>query len=454
MPYAFDVCTNSLGPLRQPVFSCKTCHPSPTTPPAFSEVVSTGAAAICYSCSISCHGDHELVEIFNKRDIACDCGTERMPEGSKCELRKIGGEVARVGNRFCHNYWGKFCACDLDYDPEKEKGTMYQCILGDACGEDWFHDTCIVGEERAENGNQKGNGEGEGEEGGEVEDRPKGFPAEEDFEYFICWECVSKNPWLGRYAGTPGFLAPVYKNDASPKIERASQDADNTTPKAAPSDAKKRKAEENGDSEREGAKRAKTPDAVAALGSNGDVKNPVEEEGPKTCHYEDLPHPPSTTTPFSMFLTSEFRSHLCRCAKCFPRLAAHDILLEEEETYEPPLDEDGDNHSTHSAGSLFDLGERALGSVSRVKAIEGIMAYNNLKEGLKGLFKQFADKREPVSAEAVKNYFAELRGEAPSSSGAGQTGGGGGGATGDTGDSRREQSGELSLAVELPSVTN
>jgi E3 ubiquitin-protein ligase UBR7 len=116
--------------------------------------------------------------------------------------------------------------------------------------------------------------------------------------------------------------------------------------------------------------------------------------------------------------------------------------LEEEETYEPPLDEDDDNHSTHSAGSLLDLGERALGSVDRVKAIEGIMAYNNLKEGLKGLFKQFAEKREPVSAEAVKNYFAELRGEAPSSSGARQTSGSGGDSAGGTGDGRREQSGE------------
>ena len=40
---------------------------------------------------------------------------------------------------------------------------------------------------------------------------PPNFPPEESFEAFICYKCVEKNPWIKQYAGTAGFLPPVYK---------------------------------------------------------------------------------------------------------------------------------------------------------------------------------------------------------------------------------------------------
>lgn len=515
MPYSFDECTNPLGPLRQPVFSCKTCQSTTTSSPKFPDMVDSGAAAICYSCSISCHGDHELVEIFNKRDVVCDCGTDRMPRGSSCALRKVAGEKAREGNRYCHNYWGRFCACDADYDPESEKGTMYQCLLGDACGEDWFHDGCIVGEKRAKNeevvgkpaaeaedgvavkeaavpATEAGNGEaiGEGadtaanqngeaknadkEDGGESkagnvgeeeeeeEERPNGFPDEESFDAFICWLCVEKNPWLKRYAGTPGFLEAVHKKDAPPPkdetdwviVDKASPNRETNAPEPETSTSnqnnKKRKVddEEDLESTKPDAKRARTPDAAATLSSElltteqtppANQKDPSNPAAP-TCTYELLPAPPLTTTPFSIFLTHTFRASLCHCPLHAPLLNAHPVLLEEEDTYEPPLDDvsnagSGDNASVHSGGSLFERGERALGMVDRVKAIEGVMAYNDLKEKVKGFLKPFADSGEAVGVEDVKRYFAELRGDVPAKGG--KDGGGG------VGDGRREQSGEF-----------
>ncbi|KAI9871026.1 MAG: hypothetical protein M1823_008567, partial [Watsoniomyces obsoletus] len=78
----FDKCTNVLGPLRQEVYACLTCSP----PPASAAQVYT-PAGICYACSISCHGEHHLVELSTKRNFVCDCGTIRFPSAAPCTLR-------------------------------------------------------------------------------------------------------------------------------------------------------------------------------------------------------------------------------------------------------------------------------------------------------------------------------------------------------------------------------
>ena len=57
------------------------------------------------------------------------------------------------------------------------------------------------------------------------------------------------------------------------------------------------------------------------------------------CRYETLPAP--TKGPVTLFCKEDFREQLCRCPACFPHLAQHAQLLEEEETYEPPMSSDG-----------------------------------------------------------------------------------------------------------------
>lgn len=95
--------------------------------------------------------------------------------------------------------------------------------------------------------------------------------------------------------------------------------------------------------------------------------------------------------------------------------------MEEEETYEPPVSEDGsqggnDSRSVHGggstgSGSLLERGESALRNIDRVRAIEGVMAYNHLKDKLKPFFKEFAESGRAVGAEDIKAYFAKLRGD-------------------------------------------
>ena len=89
--------------------------------------------------------------------------------------------------------------------------------------------------------------------------------------------------------------------------------------------------------------------------------------------------------------------------------------------------------STMGSGSLLERGESALRNVDRVRAIEGVMAYNHLKDKLKPFFQQFAESGEAISAEDIKAYFAKLRGDDEAIKEAGEAP--------KAGDGREEQSG-------------
>lgn len=57
---------------RQALYSCLTC------------VKDSGGAAICLACSYHCHEDHELVELYTKRNFRCDCGNSKL--NNECKL--------------------------------------------------------------------------------------------------------------------------------------------------------------------------------------------------------------------------------------------------------------------------------------------------------------------------------------------------------------------------------
>ncbi|GKZ30845.1 hypothetical protein AbraIFM66950_010483 [Aspergillus brasiliensis] len=483
LPYSFDTCTQDLGPLRQSLFACLTCNPS-TSEESYTP------AAVCYSCSIACHGEHTLVELFNKRNFVCDCGTTRMPASSPCTLRNdpktgaksVHSEQPHQGNKYNHNFQNKFCGCGEDYDPHKERGTMFQCLgLGTVetggCGEDWWHPECLIGLPRDWYKGAKKDGAADGEAADEDEEEetplPPGFPAEEDFAIFLCYKCVDSNPWVKRYAGTSGFLPPVYKEgglskasdeETKPTTEQTSQ----TTEPQQPSNPKKRKADDSAEEESDLAtKRPKEepqdepkPDSndttteskpTATQDTDKPTTEPSTSSNPSPPKHTHLP----TTAPsgtFSLFLKDDFRDHFCRCRDCYPYLASHPQLREEEETYEPPMSEDGNGDGPNGGGStgtgsLLDRGEAALSNIDRVRAIEGAMVYNHLRDKVKEFLKPFAETGKAVSAEDIKSYFEKLRGDEQSIRDAASSAAGGGGDDGDGGDggNRKEQSGMYML---------
>lgn len=470
LPYQFDTCTKPLGPLRQSVFACLTC-----TPPPASKYQQFTPAGVCYSCSISCHGEHTLVELFSKRDFVCDCGTTRLANSATpCNLRLssetglkggVIGEEARQENKYNQNYEGRFCGCGEEYDPEKERGTMFQCLgLGTVeeggCGEDWWHPECLMGLPRQQvhpNPKEETNGSlesvkeeeeagepstlenGTAENGHHTEEAPlpPGFPAEDDFDHLICYKCVDAFPWIKQYAGTTGFLPAVPSKPTATVESVDSEISTNSVPQTGESN--KRKAEEDINDEGQDLKRVKSDPEE----TNGSANSTEATNGQATPKHATLPAAP--TSSISLFLQDGFRDNLCRCAACFPRLSRHPQLLEEEDAYEPPMSEsDGEGQddarsaagrSVHS-GSLLDRGEAALSSMDRVRAIEGVMAYNHMKDKVKAFLQPFAESGQAVGAEDVKAYFAKLRGDEQ-----GVQAGGAGSGDGVEGDQRKEQGG-------------
>ena len=457
LPYQFDTCTKPLGPLRQSVYACLTCTPPPASPHQ-----QFTPAGVCYSCSISCHTEHNLVELFAKRDFECDCGTTKFANsGTPCSLRTnaatgakggVTGETARAGNKYNQNFEGKFCGCGEEYDPEKEKWTMFQCIgLGHTedggCGEDWWHPECLMGlprrkveekpevkaetnggletvKEEAEDGHapatngSAANGvemplaNGAGQQHPQEEDVPPGFPAEDDFDHLICYKCANAFPWIKQYAGIAGFLPAMAADgtarDVKPKVEASA---------AIPTlseDSKKRKAED--EAEQPGSKKAKSdPESNLSSTPAEYARRTLEIPVLPSSKFKHETLPPMREGSVTLFVREDFREYLCRCPDCFPHLAKHPQLLEEEETYEPPVSESDQNEGAGArsvgSGSLYERGEAALSQVDRVRAIEGITAYNNVKDKVKAFLAPFAESGQAVSAEDVKAYFAKLRGD-------------------------------------------
>jgi E3 ubiquitin-protein ligase UBR7 len=424
----------------------------------------------------------------------------------------VTGETPAKGNSYNQNFKNRFCGCGEDYDAHQEKGTMFQCLgLGTVndggCGEDWWHPECLVGftreeyaksiekpatkDENSTSAKVEINGEAKKEEtstadtpvldtadlerngtdgndvladaeGIEDEDPPlpPGFPAEDDFDHFLCYKCIEANPWMKLYAGSPGFLPPMYTE----RELNATQPAETTTSNEATTngDSKKRKASDEIEVQQSDAslsvpapaKRQKSEDPNVALSSipedtvASELPITTKKEDTITCKVTALPTLSTTalTKPFSLFLKPDFRDHLCHCAEHFPLLKPHQQLLEEEDTYEPPISEDGEEGAQSvGTGSILDRGEAAFNNMDRVRAIQGAMAYAQLKDKVSAFLKPFAESGQAVGAEDVKAYFEKLRGDAQgiqeAAVGAKESRQDGEGEGGADGSNRKEQSG-------------
>ncbi|KAI5967488.1 hypothetical protein CANMA_003034 [Candida margitis] len=435
MPFDPNECTYELGELRQQVYACLTC----------SKMNDNQPIGVCYSCSIQCHSKHELVELFTKRSFLCDCGTTRMaktPNGA-CNLRRAGltnpslssgpssrqhshvdlpaEDIPGSSNVYNQNFHGTFCDCKQPYDPLEETGNMLQCYFGFECGEDWFHDRCIMGlsskmiekgskvessrggkdghtttqeqndtkntgplnnaqkkhtehdaKNEADEVTEISSGDDDSDEEEDADDmikRLQYFPRLNSFEEYICWRCVAKfrDIFMQLDQKFPGVI--VEKLPRFKDIENVTEW--NTLKREEISQDKKR----------------------------------VKKES-DTKHLED-PH-------YSVFLGKHFKkklteniSKLDHESSLYQFLQNNPYLYDNDPVYKPPEDASEDAWST--AGSNADSSAvDAIHSLPRDQAIEGIQAYNAIKSKLRDFFKPFAEQGRVVTEDEVKNFFEDM----------------------------------------------
>ena len=340
-PYDFSTCSYDQGYVKQQIYACKTCEPIDGE---------TQHGGVCYSCSISCHGEHDLIELFDRRNFRCDCGTARMGMQDCC-IKKERRSINHL-NQYNENFDNIFCSCKQLYDPINESGTMYQCLL---C-EDWFHDRCIAKEDM--------------------------IPNEADFEHFICSTCVHASSWLRSYQGRPGFSAdPSTRDEPAAGQKRQGRTLETDVVK------KPRMGS------RTPTDQIITPpeQITTKLENHNDVVQ---------CTWADLE--PYSGSERNLFLVDGFRDIFCQCEECQTRMSSCQALLREEEVYDPPMDED-DNESTYDAGSR--AMENTLQALPRDKAIEGILAFNKLKEHITACLKPLAESGEIITKDHVRQFF-------------------------------------------------
>ncbi|SCV04031.1 LAMI_0H12882g1_1 [Lachancea mirantina] len=329
MPWDPKQCTYTDGSIRQQIFACLDC----------------GIMGVCYSCSIQCHSECELVELFVKRNFTCDCGTERQSKKKGeywCQLRRnCHQSIASLSNRYGQNYEGKFCSCSKPYNPESDV-TMLQCLLGLECNEDWYHCCCLL-QDHEHNDERK------------AARLAQNFPSLESFDAFICWKCVK------RYASTFEHLSAheladralagkVYKEDPIATKESGIEEK--------PANERKRRLEEN-----------------------------VERE-------------------YSILLKSDYATSLNRIKESLKPpdklyVFLNDVapfLINDDPIYE--LQEDEDEAST------YELGTEVIGkSMDSNMVFTGLKAMDEMKVKLSKFLKPFADSGKVVKEEDIRDFF-------------------------------------------------
>ncbi|KAF9418379.1 hypothetical protein HW555_004809 [Spodoptera exigua] len=155
-------CTYSKGYIkRQALYACLTCCTEAKTDP-------TKRAGVCLACSLNCHENHELIELYTKRNFKCDCGNPKF-NSHPCQFTPDKTDLNEE-NIYNQNFSGLYCTCQRPYpDPEATtEDDMIQCII---C-EDWLHSSHLEAV----------------------------VPANDQYAEMICKSCMEKNEFLHDYS--------------------------------------------------------------------------------------------------------------------------------------------------------------------------------------------------------------------------------------------------------------
>jgi len=120
-----------------------------------------------------------------------------------------------------------------------------------------------------------------------------------------------------------------------------------------------------------------------------------------------LSKPLPSNYPFtgSLFLPMVWRSTLCKCSSCMQ------MYLDTKITY-LTTETDTVHHYESQAVERKDSleqGMEALSQLDRVKQVEAIHSYNNMKENLMEYLSKFSENKKVVREEDIKTFFEGMK---------------------------------------------
>ncbi|ODO11468.1 hypothetical protein I350_00248 [Cryptococcus amylolentus CBS 6273] len=370
-----------------------------------------GGKGVCYGCSISCHGDHKLVELWTKRFFRCDCPTTSMqPEplaGNQVKRRRctlnppeIQPQSPNHKNKYTHNFKGEFCRCGRDYDAETEEEAMLSCL---GC-EDWFHESClnlrlpasITSEANTEQlptpvtASSQPLGEpvpafsapsvdAQAAEEEDDDDERVLIPSD-TYDSLICSACVRSNPFMKSQAGKGGWMMIEPSSSGSWEVIGKSATGSDSQIVDEMKNGKRALQENEADAH---AKKIKLDDATVQA-SSGEETSDWKWQGKG-----------------DVFLSHGIREKL-KTQLDESTIASLPFPLEDGDIYEPARDEQEDQ-------TTEEVMTRALSNLPRVQTIEALHGYQRLKNRLSEMLAERAADGRSVSKEDIDEMFEQLR---------------------------------------------
>jgi len=396
-------CTYPKGYIsRQALYSCATCSDGPDN-----------YAAICLACSLECHENHELFELYTKRNYRCDCGNDKFKKGFECKLMDKQTRKAPLNenNKYNHNFSGLYCTCNKRYPPDESDDSpeasdeMLQCIV---C-EDWYHSRHLQAKE---------------------------LPAK--FDELICGSCADRLEFVHYYKDMDTKeIAASDPEEQGVKNEQVILETNGGT-KTTQDDisvkgeklTSEKKESTNGAFTEGISDKSLTPCENDTNDSQAENKDPAIGQPLNNCLLEklkknlDVQHESKQSGELRsdssakvaaemrgpiFWQDCQWRSKLCRCSKCMLmyREKECEYLIDDRDTVQ--YYEAQGRAMAKNRESPYERGMSALNRMNRAAVVEALHGYDELKADLSSYLRKFADTKKVVREEDIHDFFAQLK---------------------------------------------
>jgi E3 ubiquitin-protein ligase UBR7 len=322
---------------RQALYGCATC---------FKETNELNG--ICLACSYSCHQNHDLYELYTKRNFRCDCGNKKFENSStkQCKLKQSKDDFNDL-NKYNHNFKGLYCTCDRPYpdtitenntsndDDEEEEDAMIQCSI---C-EDWLHTKHLLGYSACMNAN-------------------------DNYDEMICHLCMNKNQFLWYYQGYIAVKSDVVES---------------------------------------------TGDSVDVEKDQGNVEIKFDKEICQLMQLKEKYCSLKLVDDQTCYFLIGWRDAICRCNECLKLYSDNGIsfLVNSEDTIKF-YEEKGKLEEENKKVDENMLISNELSKLNHVSKIEFLNNLNDFKQELKDFLRDFATNGEVVKRENIEMFFDRL----------------------------------------------
>lgn len=140
---------------------------------------------------------------------------------------------------------------------------------------------------------------------------------------------------------------------------------------------------------------AKDPNKRIKLDSDVKVENAI-------CKLDQQPADPYPDQEMNLFATEGWRELLCQCASCLTMYNKEGIasfILGEETVYEADDDDEAES-------STLESGMKKLGEMDRVQMMDGMMAYNRMRDEVRAFLEPYSQQGKVVTESDIHAFFA------------------------------------------------